>query len=60
MAKNKKKEKDTKPADKNSNEEFLQEEKLASAENLSKGEVESKVTSGTIKALEEKVLRAHA
>ena len=36
MAKNKKKEKDTKPADKNSNEEFLQEEKLASAENLSK------------------------
>ena len=60
MAKNKKKEKDTKPADKNSNEEFLQEEKLASAENLSKGEVESKVTSEMIKGLEEKVLRAHA
>ena len=60
MAKNKKKEKETKPIDKNSDEEFLQEEKSASAENLSKSEVESKVTSETIKGLEEKVLRAHA
>ena len=60
MAKNKKKEKDTKPVDMNSDEEFLQEEELTSEENLSKNELESKISIETIKGLEEKVLRAHA
>ena len=60
MAKNKKKEKDTKPVEKNSEEEFLQAEELTSEENLSKSELESKISSETIKGLEEKVLRAHA
>ena len=60
MAKNKKKEKDTKPVEKNSDEEFLQVEELTSEENLSKSELESKISSETIKGLEEKVLRAHA
>ena len=59
MAKNKKKETDTKSVDKNSDEDFLQAESSAE-ENLSKSEAESKIASVTIKALEEKVLRAHA
>jgi molecular chaperone GrpE len=58
MAKNKKK--DTKPVDKNSNEDFLQEEESSAEEIPSKSETESQIISETIKALEEKVLRAHA
>ena len=58
MAKNKKK--DTKPVDKNSNEDFLQEEESSAEEIPSKIETESQIISETIKALEEKVLRAHA
>ena len=60
MVKNKKKEKDTKPADKNSDEDFLQEAESTVEEIPSKSETESQITSEKIKALEEKVLRAHA
>ena len=60
MAKNKKQEKNLNPVDKNSLEESSEDKESSSEENLSVNEVESKITSETIKALEEKVLRAHA
>ena len=60
MAKNKKKNSNTNPADKNSNEESFAKEESFSEENSSENEVESKISSEMITALEEKVLRAHA
>ncbi len=60
MVKNKNKETDTKPVDKNSGEDFIQEAESTAEENLSKSEIESQITSEIIEALEEKVLRAHA
>ena len=60
MAKNKKQEKNLNPVDKNSLEESSEDKEPSSEENLSVNEVESKITLETIKALEEKVLRAHA
>ena len=58
MAKNKKK--NTKLADKNSQEESFEKEEQLSEEESSENEVESKISSEMITALEEKVLRAHA
>ena len=60
MAKNKKKNTNTKLADKNSQEESFEREEQLSEEKSSENEVESKVSSEMITALEEKVLRAHA
>ncbi|MBL6811362.1 MAG: nucleotide exchange factor GrpE [SAR86 cluster bacterium] len=60
MAKSKKKNTNTNPADKNSNEESFVNEESFSKENSSEKEVESKISSEVITALEEKVLRAHA
>ena len=60
MAKNKKKNTNTKLADKNSQEESFEREEQVSEEKSSENEVESKVSSEMITALEEKVLRAHA
>ena len=60
MAKNKKKNTNTKLADKNSQEESLEKEEQLPEEKSSENEVESKVSSEMITALEEKVLRAHA
>ena len=60
MAKNKKKEKDINSVNKNSEEDLLLDEESSSEENLSPSEVEKKITSETISALEEKILRAHA
>ena len=60
MAKNKKKNTNTKLADKNSQEESFEKEEQLSEEKLSENEVESKISSEMITALEEKVLRAHA
>ncbi len=60
MAKNKKKNTNTKPVDKNSFEESFANEDSLSEENSSEKEVESKISSEIIAALEEKVLRAHA
>ena len=60
MAKNKKKNTNTKLADKNSQEESFEKEEQLSKEKLSENEVESKISSEMITALEEKVLRAHA
>ena len=60
MAKNKKKNKNTNLADKNSQEESFEREEQLSEEKSSENEVESKISSETITALEEKVLRAHA
>ena len=60
MAKNKKKDKDINPVNKNSEENFLLDEESSAEENLSPSEVESKISSEMITALEEKVLRAHA
>ncbi len=59
MEKNKKKETDTKTVSKNSDEDLLQEESIAE-EYLSKSEADITITSELVKALEEKVLRAHA
>ena len=60
MAKNKKKNTNTKLADKNSQEESFEREEQLSEEKSSENEVESKISSEMITALEEKVLRAHA
>ena len=60
MAKNKKKNTNTKLADKNSQEESFEKEEQLPEEKSSENEVESKVSSEMITALEEKVLRAHA
>ena len=60
MAKNKKKNTNTKLADKNSQEESFEKEDKLSEEKSSENEVESKISSEMITALEEKVLRAHA
>ena len=60
MAKNKKKNTNTKLADKNSQEESFEREELLSEAKSSENEVESKISSEMITALEEKVLRAHA
>ena len=51
MAKNKKQEKNLNPVDKNSLEESSKDKESSSEENLSVNEVESKITSETIKAL---------
>ena len=60
MAKNKKKNTNIKLADKNSQKEFLEKEEQLSEEKSSENEVESKISSEMITALEEKILRAHA
>ena len=60
MAKNKKKNTNTKLADKNSQEESFEKEEQLSEEKSSEKEVESIISSEMITALEEKVLRAHA
>ena len=60
MAKNKKKNTNTKLADKSSQEESFEKEEQLPEEKSSENEVESKVSSEMITALEEKVLRAHA
>jgi len=60
MAKNKKKNTNTKLADKNSQEESFEKEEQLPEEKSSENEVESKISSEMITALEEKVLRAHA
>ena len=60
MAKDKKKNTNTKIADKNSLEEPLEKEEQLSEEKSSENEVESKISSEMIMALEEKILRAHA
>ena len=60
MAKNKKKNKNTNLADKNSQEESFEKEEQLSEEKSSEKEVESIISSEMITALEEKVLRAHA
>tara|TARA_B100001113_G_scaffold290915_1_gene247101 strand:- start:292 stop:843 length:552 start_codon:yes stop_codon:yes gene_type:complete len=60
MSKNKKQVNDTSSAEKNSDKESILSEKSLSKENSSPSEVESKISSETIRALEEKVLRAHA
>tara|TARA_B100001939_G_C16630402_1_gene483190 strand:+ start:11 stop:562 length:552 start_codon:yes stop_codon:yes gene_type:complete len=60
MAKNKKKNTNTKLADKNSQAESFENEEQLSEEKSFENEVESKISSEMITALEEKVLRAHA
>ena len=60
MAKSKKKNSNTNPADNNSKEESFANEESFSEEHSSENEVESKISSEMITALEEKVLRAHA
>ena len=60
MEKNKKKNINTKLADKNSQEESFEKEEQLSEEKSFENEVESKISSEMITALEEKVLRAHA
>ena len=60
MAKSKKNNTNTKSIEKNSREKSLANEESLSEENSSENEVESKVSSEMITALEEKVLRAHA
>ena len=60
MAKDKKEEKDINLVNKNSEEDLLLDEESSSEENLSPSEAENKITSETISALEEKILRAHA
>ena len=60
MAKNKKKNTNTKPADKNFQEESIVSKESLSGENSSENEAERKISSEIISALEEKVLRAHA
>ena len=58
MAKNKKK--NTKLADKNSQEESFEKDEQFSEEILSENDVDKEISSEMIAALEEKVLRAHA
>ena len=60
MAKSKKKNSNTNPADNNSKEESFANEESFSEDHSSENEVESKISSEMITALEEKVLRAHA
>ena len=60
MAKNKKKNTRTKPADTNSHEESLAKEESLTEEKSSENDVENEISSEMIAALEEKVLRAHA
>jgi len=60
MAKSKKKNINTKSAEKNSPEESLENKESLPEENSAENEVESKINSEIITALEEKVLRAHA
>jgi molecular chaperone GrpE len=60
MAKSKKKNSNTNPADNDSKEESFVNEESFSEEHSSENEVESKISSEMITALEEKVLRAHA
>ncbi|MEK9607858.1 MAG: nucleotide exchange factor GrpE [Gammaproteobacteria bacterium] len=60
MAKSKKKNSNTNPADNNSKEESFANEESFSEDHSSENEVESKISSEMIMALEEKVLRAHA
>ena len=60
MAKSKQKNSNTNQADNSSNEESFAKEESFSEENSSENEVESKISSEMITALEEKVLRAHA
>ncbi len=60
MAKNKKKNTGTKPADTNSHEESLAKEESLTEEKSSENDVENEISSEMIAALEEKVLRAHA
>ena len=60
MAKNKKKNSGTKPADTNSHEELFAKEEPLSEEKSSENVVENEISSEMIVALEEKVLRAHA
>ena len=60
MAKSKKKNINTKSAEKNSPEEPIENKESLSEEDSAENEVESKINSEIITALEEKVLRAHA
>ena len=60
MAKNKKKNTNTKLADKNSQEESFKKEEQLSEEKSSENDVDKEISSQMIAALEEKVLRAHA
>ena len=60
MEKRKKKITNTKKADNDSNEESFVNEESTTEENSSENEVETKISSEIIMALEEKVLRAHA
>ena len=60
MAKSKKKNSNTNPADNDSKEESFVNEESSSEDQSSENEVESKISSEMITALEEKVLRAHA
>ena len=60
MAKSKKKYSNTNPADNDPKEEASVNEESSSEEHSSENEVESKISSEMITALEEKVLRAHA
>ena len=60
MAKNKKKNTNTKLADKNSQEESFEKEEELSDEKSPENAVDKEISSEMIAALEEKVLRAHA
>ena len=60
MAKNKKKNTNTKLTDKNSQEESFEREKQLSEEKSSENDVDKEISSEMVAALEEKVLRAHA
>ena len=60
MAKSKKKNSNTNPADNDSKEESFANEESFSEDHSSRNEVESKISSEMVTALEEKVLRAHA
>ena len=60
MAKNKKKNINTKPAEKISQEESFAKEEQLSEEKSSENDVDNEISSEMISALEEKVLRAHA
>ena len=60
MAKNKKKNTNTKSSDKNSHEEYSAKEEELSDEKSPENAVDKEISSEMIAALEEKVLRAHA
>ena len=60
MAKNKKKNTNTKLADKNSQEESFKKEEQLSEEKSSENDIDKEISSEMVAALEEKVLRAHA